>query len=87
MCFGCPKDSSHPDGYFEYPQHMFWLKNICYLGPSIYANVSNFDVSSIARCLEFGLSFNLYPYFVYGSSECSGEYAHMHIHAKPFTAH
>ena len=23
MCFGCPKDPSHRDGYFEYPQHMF----------------------------------------------------------------
>ena len=27
MCFGCSKDPSHRDGSFEYPQHMFWLKN------------------------------------------------------------
>ena len=24
---GAPKDSSHCDGSFEYPQHMFWLKS------------------------------------------------------------
>ena len=27
MCFGCPKEPSHRDGSFEYPQHMFWLRN------------------------------------------------------------
>ena len=27
MCFGCPKEPSHPDGSFEYPQHMFWFRN------------------------------------------------------------
>ena len=27
MCFGCSKEPSHPDGSFEYPQHMFWLRN------------------------------------------------------------
>ena len=27
MCFGCSKESSHPDGSFVYPQHMFWLRN------------------------------------------------------------
>ena len=25
--FWCSKDPSHRDGYFEYPQHMFWLRN------------------------------------------------------------
>ena len=25
--FGCSKEPSHWDGYFEYPQHMFWLRN------------------------------------------------------------
>ena len=28
MCFGCSKEPSHRDGSFEYPQHMFWLRNI-----------------------------------------------------------
>ena len=27
MCFGCSKELSHRDSSFEYPQHMFWLRN------------------------------------------------------------
>ena len=27
MCFGCSKEPSHWDSSFEYPQHMFWLRN------------------------------------------------------------
>ena len=27
MCFGGSKEPSHRDGSFEYPQHMFWLRN------------------------------------------------------------
>ena len=27
MCFVCSKEPSHLDGSFEYPQHMFWLRN------------------------------------------------------------
>ena len=27
MCFGCSKEPSHRDGSFEYPQHIFWLRN------------------------------------------------------------
>ena len=27
MCFGCSKEPSHQDSSFEYPQHMFWLRN------------------------------------------------------------
>ena len=27
MCFGCSKEPSHRDGSFEFPQHMFWLRN------------------------------------------------------------
>ena len=27
MCFGSLKEPSHQDGTFEYPQHMFWLRN------------------------------------------------------------
>ena len=27
MCCGCSKEPSHRDGSFEYPQHMFWLRN------------------------------------------------------------
>ena len=27
ICFVCSKELSHLDGSFEYPQHMFWLRN------------------------------------------------------------
>ena len=27
ICFGCTKEPSHWDGSFEYPQHMFWMRN------------------------------------------------------------
>ena len=27
MCFGCSKEPSYRDGSFEYPQHMFCLRN------------------------------------------------------------
>ena len=27
ICFGCSKEPSHWDVAFEYPQHMFWLRN------------------------------------------------------------
>ena len=27
MCFVCSKEPSHGGGSFEYPQHMFWLRN------------------------------------------------------------
>ena len=27
LCYGCSKEPSHKDGSFEYPQHMFWLRN------------------------------------------------------------
>ena len=27
MCLWCLKEPSHQDGSFEYPQHMFWVKN------------------------------------------------------------
>ena len=27
ICFGCLNEQSHRDGSFEYPQHMFWLRN------------------------------------------------------------
>ena len=28
MCFGCSKEPSHLDGYFEHSQHMFWITNM-----------------------------------------------------------
>ena len=40
ICFGCSKELSHLDGSFEYPQHMFWLRNF-QLGSSLEACYSN----------------------------------------------
>ena len=30
LCFWCSKELSHWDSSFEYPQHMFWLRNMNY---------------------------------------------------------
>ena len=27
MCFGCSKEASHRGSSFEYPHHMFWMRN------------------------------------------------------------
>ena len=27
MCFECSKEPSHRDDSFDYPQHMFWMRN------------------------------------------------------------
>ena len=47
-------------------------------------NLSNnfAGISSKARDLIFRLSFHLYPYLVYASSEGSGESAHMRAYAQ-----
>ena len=61
MCFGCSKEPSHRDSSFEYPQHMFWMRNkennfpiralICRLGycfkPSIKAHTFDFKNSNL----------------------------------------
>ena len=39
--------------------------------------IAHADVSSRARGQIYGLSLHLYPYFVYASSEGSGESTHM----------
>ena len=42
--FGCSKEPSHRDGSFEYPQHMFWLRNKetnFQLGTLIWGSVRN----------------------------------------------
>ena len=28
ICYGCSKEPSRCNGSFEYPQHMFWLRNM-----------------------------------------------------------
>ena len=46
MCFGRSKEPSHRDGSFEYPQHMFWLRN----------KKNNFQL----RTLIWGLNMSLF---------------------------
>ena len=55
-CFGCSKEPSRRDGSFEYPQHMFWLRNkknnflLCTLNwrPGIYLELSYYKFPNIA---------------------------------------
>ena len=42
------------------------------------------DISSRTRGPNFGTSLHLHPYFVYASSEGSGEYVHMRRLARTF---
>ena len=49
MCFGCSKVPSHRDGSFEYPQHLFWLRNKktnSYLGASACKYNINWNAAS-----------------------------------------
>ena len=52
MCFGCSKEPSHRDGSFEYPQHMFWLRNkkIIFSYALLYGGM-------ISCCLNWGFNF------------------------------
>ena len=54
MCFGSSKEPSHRDSSFEYPQHMFWLrnkKNDFQLRILIWRSASNMSVSGFAFIL------------------------------------
>ena len=61
MCLGCSKEPSHRDGSFEYPQHMFWLRNKkiifqkCLLAGGLYS------VTSIALG-KGGIQFAFFSY-------------------------
>ena len=43
MCFGCSKEPSHQDGSFEYPQHMFRLRN----------KKNNFQYHTLGACIHY----------------------------------
>ena len=47
----------------------------------------NVQLSSEARAMNFGPGVHLCPYFMYVSSECSGETVHLHRLARAFSAH
>ena len=52
MCVGCSKQPYHRDSSFEYPQHMFWLrnkKNNFQLHTLIWGPVIQVDTTRIVR--------------------------------------
>ena len=63
MCFGCSKEPSHRDGSFEYPQHMFWLRNkknnfqlhSLIWGPELSTNLSYDTKMTLNEILFFGI--------------------------------
>ena len=57
MCFWCSKEPSHRDSSFEYPQHMFWLrdkKNNFQLHTLIWGHVlrCGIDISKVLGIIE-----------------------------------
>ena len=48
--FGCSKEPSHRDGSFEYPQHMFWLRN-----KKKHFSLTYFITKGLAIVANFGL--------------------------------
>ena len=63
MFFGCSKDPSQRDGSFEYPQHMFYLRNkknnillrTLIWGPDNDNNNDNNDIVPCYRCSALAL--------------------------------
>ena len=45
MCFGCSKEPPHRDGSFEYPQHLFWLRN----------NKNNYELRTLVWVTDSGI--------------------------------
>ena len=60
MCFGCSKEPFHRDSSFEYPQHMFWLRNKknnfsvthSYLGARIHNVISIPEATSCDKSIN-----------------------------------
>ena len=61
MCFGCSKEPSHLDGSFEYPQHMFWLRN----------KKNNFPVCTLIWRPEYGLTAGVFDHVAYPGEDLS----------------
>ena len=59
ICFGCSKEPSHRDGSFEYPQHMFWLRNKKLLFDYWPAYMSLFR--SALAAIQWGLKSYFWP--------------------------
>ena len=66
MCFGCSKNRLIDDVYFEYPQHMFWLRiffqlhTLSYLGPAVFyfAKINHIKIYLVVTCkVTFGFKY------------------------------
>ena len=77
MCFGCSKELSHCDGSFEYPQHIFWLrnkKNNFQLRTFIWGpEVSMLEISKTSECKIWNIFLSISLNMCYG---CSKERSH-----------
>ena len=51
--FGCSKELSHRDGSFEYPQHMFCLKNKIFFITLSYLGAWSLNCSAVMYCSLF----------------------------------
>ena len=62
MCLGCSKELSHWDGSFEYPQHMFWMRNKGNSFP-IHTLIRRPVISKVELCFNSSLNSLLIPSF------------------------
>ena len=62
MCFGCSKELSHGDGFFEYPEHMFWLRikkfnfhlqSLIWWPAIVSRSIFEQEMKSVEQMLEF----------------------------------
>ena len=65
ICFGCSKEPSHRDGSFEYPQHMFWLRNKIFVYASNELNETRMSLRRL---------YNIEPWY-----EISNNVACLHV--------
>ena len=64
MCFGCSKEQSHQDGSFEYPQHMFWLRNKTFFSVThSYLGACLFNLNSALKYNVLGFFQDAIPSF------------------------
>ena len=67
ICFRCSKEPSHLDGSFEYPQHMFWLRNkknnfwYALLTKGLQNSIPSFENSGIKASSQLIKVLSFYP--------------------------
>ena len=82
VCFGCSKEPSHRDGSFEYPQHMFWLRNKIFFCYSLLIKALSVSVK-FCRIMP-GLMFNffLWEYAIFATVGASVPHGLISGHSK-----